>query len=46
MNFNFYRFSICWSRIIPNGDDEINEEGIKFYNNLINELIKNDIEPI
>ena len=26
MGFNFYRFSIAWSRIIPNGDDEINEK--------------------
>ncbi len=46
MGFNFYRFSICWSRIIPNGDDEINQEGIDFYNNLIDELIKNGITPM
>ena len=46
MGFNFYRFSICWSRIIPNGDDEVNEEGIQFYNNLIDELIKAGIEPM
>ena len=37
MGFNFYRFSIAWSRIIPNGDDEVNEEGVAFYNNLIDE---------
>ena len=37
MGFNFYRFSICWSRIIPNGtlDEPVNEEGVKFYNELI-----------
>lgn len=46
MGFNFYRFSICWSRIIPNGDDEINEEGVQFYNNLIDELIANGITPM
>ncbi|BBH27032.1 beta-glucosidase [Intestinibaculum porci] len=46
MGFNFYRFSIAWSRIIPNGDDEVNEEGVAFYNNLIDELIANGITPM
>ena len=46
MGFNFYRFSICWSRIIPNGDDEVNEEGVAFYNHLIDELIENGITPM
>ena len=46
MGFNFYRFSICWSRIIPNGDDEINEEGVKFYSDLIDKLIAAGIEPM
>ena len=46
MGFNFYRFSICWSRIIPNGDDEINEEGVQFYNHLIDELLAAGIEQM
>ncbi len=46
MGFNFYRFSICWSRIIPNGDDEVNEEGVAFYNRVIDELLENGIEPM
>ncbi|MDD8048909.1 MAG: glycoside hydrolase family 1 protein [Thomasclavelia sp.] len=46
MGFNFYRFSICWSRIIPNGDDEVNEEGVKFYNDLIDKLIAAGITPM
>ena len=42
-----YRFSISWARIFPNGDDnEPNKKGVEFYHSLINELIKNDIEPI
>lgn len=41
-----YRFSISWSRIIPNGYGEINEKGIEFYSKLIDELISNGIEPI
>ncbi|ERK29797.1 glycoside hydrolase family 1 protein [Clostridium intestinale] len=41
-----YRFSISWSRIYPDASGKVNEEGLKFYDNLINELIKNKIEPI
>ena len=41
-----YRFSIAWTRIIPDGDGEINLKGIEFYNHLIDELVKNHIEPI
>lgn len=41
-----YRFSVSWPRILPNGRGEINQEGIDFYNNVIDELIKNNIEPI
>jgi len=40
-----YRFSISWPRIIPNGTGTINKEGIKFYHDLIDELIDNNIEP-
>lgn len=47
MGFNCLRTSICWARIFPNGDDLTpNEEGLKFYDDLIDELIKNGIEPI
>lgn len=39
-----YRFSISWSRVMPNG--QINEQGIAFYESLIDELIREEIEPI
>lgn len=39
-----YRFSISWSRVLPNG--QVNEAGLAFYENLIDELIMQGIEPI
>ncbi|XP_021894244.1 cyanogenic beta-glucosidase-like [Carica papaya] len=47
MGADAYRFSIAWSRILPNGriNGEINKEGIQYYKNLIDELLANDIEP-
>ena len=41
-----YRFSVSWTRIIPDGDGKINEKGLDFYSDLVDELIKNDIEPL
>lgn len=46
MGFKTYRFSIAWTRIIPNGTGEVNEKGIEFYSNLIDELLKYNIEPL
>ena len=40
-----YRFSISWSRILPEGVGKICEDGVRFYSELIDELIKNGIEP-
>ena len=41
-----YRFSIAWTRILPDGRGEINQKGLDFYSDLINELLKYGIEPI
>lgn len=40
-----YRFSVNWSRVLPEGAGRVNEEGIAFYNALIDELLANGIEP-
>jgi len=45
MGMNSYRFSIGWTRILPMGVGEVNQPGIDYYNNLIDELLANDIKP-
>ncbi len=46
MGLQAYRFSISWPRILPTGSGRVNQEGIDFYHAVIDELIKNGIEPI
>lgn len=47
MGINSLRISISWSRIFPNGDDqEPNEKGLQFYDDLLDEMLKLGIEPI
>ncbi len=41
-----YRFSVSWSRILPEGIGRVNQAGIDFYSNLVDELLANDIEPL
>ncbi len=42
---NGIRISIAWSRIFPNGYGKVNEEGVKFYHDLIDECLKRNVEP-
>lgn len=47
MGFRALRISIDWSRIYPNGDDEeVNEKGLRFYHDVIDEMLRLHIEPI
>lgn len=45
--FKSFRFSINWTRIYPLGiEEEPNEQGLQFYDNVLDELIKYGIEPV
>lgn len=47
MGFKMYRMSINWTRIFPNGDDEMpNQAGLDFYRNIFEECRKYGIEPL
>ncbi len=47
MGFKVFRTSIAWSRIFPNGDEEEpNEKGLLFYDNLFDECLKHGIQPL
>lgn len=46
MGFNSYRFSISWARILPTGGEEVNQAGLDFYESVVDEMLKNGIEPI
>jgi beta-glucosidase/6-phospho-beta-glucosidase/beta-galactosidase len=47
LGINSYRFSISWPRVIPKGgrNDPVNELGLQFYDDLIDELLKHNITP-
>lgn len=47
MGFRIFRFSIAWTRIFPTGEEtKPNEAGLQFYDNVIEECLKHDIEPL
>lgn len=46
MGLKSYRFSISWPRVLPNGIGAINEKGLQFYSNLVDELLAANIKPM
>ncbi|XP_066277899.1 cytosolic beta-glucosidase-like [Branchiostoma lanceolatum] len=48
MGLKYYRFSLSWPRIFPNGTKEggVSQDGVNYYNRLIDELIANGIAPM
>ena len=45
-NVKAYRFSIRWARVMPDGDGALNEAGLAYYDDLVNGLLENGIEPM
>ena len=45
MNFKVFRFSISWSRILPKGTGEVNLKGVEFYHRLIDECLRQGLQP-
>ncbi len=45
LGIKHYRFSVNWARVLPEGTGRVNEEGIAFYNRLIDALLEAGIEP-
>lgn len=47
MGFRVFRFSTCWSRVFPTGDElEPNKEGLDFYESVVDECLAHGIEPL
>ncbi len=46
LGLNCYRFSVAWTRILPDGRGQVNAKGLDFYDRLVDTLLENHIEPI
>lgn len=46
MGVKYYRFSINWTRVLPNGTGTVNEKGIQFYSDLVDALLESGITPM
>src|SRR6187402_1117454 len=45
LNIQAFRFSISWSRLLPNGTGQVNQAGIDYYNRVIDYCLKKGVEP-
>jgi len=45
LGLNAYRFSVSWSRVLPEGRGRVNPAGLDFYDRLVDELLRHGIQP-
>ncbi|MDR6561429.1 MULTISPECIES: GH1 family beta-glucosidase [unclassified Arcicella] len=45
LNFNTFRFSMAWTRILPHGIGKVNQAGLEFYHQVIDCCLENGLEP-
>jgi beta-glucosidase len=45
LGLNAYRFSVSWSRVLPEGTGAVNEKGLDFYSRLVDALLEKSITP-
>ncbi len=45
LGLNAYRFSISWSRVLPDGRGRVNQAGLDFYSRLVDALLAKNIQP-
>jgi beta-glucosidase len=45
LGLSAYRFSVSWSRVLPEGKGRVNEKGLDFYRRLVDALLENGIRP-
>lgn len=46
MGFTVFRFSPCWARVIPGGEGPVNEEGLDFYERVVDCCLAHHMEPL
>jgi beta-glucosidase len=46
LQLDAYRFSISWSRVMPEGEGRVNDTGLAFYSDLVDGLIERGVEPV
>ena len=45
LSMNAYRFSLSWPRIMPEGNGQVNEKGLDFYDRMVDSLLERGITP-
>ncbi|NMQ18460.1 beta-glucosidase [Candidatus Competibacter phosphatis] len=46
LGLNAYRFSVSWSRVVPEGRGRVNPQGLDFYQRLVDALLEQGIQPM